>query len=174
MGELITFYVLAGIVSFSALMVITQKNPVTAAIFLVGCLFFMAGIYALQGAEFIAAIQVIIYAGAILVLFIFVIMLLNLDPKKLNKKSKNSSLEYFAIFVLTLGFFSLILRNLSSEPKQLWDIPLQFDVDNTFVLGMHLFTNFLWPFELASILILLAIVASIVIAKKDKPKVFLK
>ncbi len=169
MGELILFYSLAAIVATFSLLVVTVRNPVTAAICLVFDLFFLAGIYALQAAHFIAVIQVIIYAGAIVVLFLFVIMLLNLD---LEEQKKNITGLSLAVGVL-LFFGAIILYNriAITETSSALQLP-QTAEDHVYEVGMKLFTSYLWPFELASLLILLAIVSSVVIAKKrDKNEV---
>jgi len=164
MGELLTFYLLAGLLTILSVAVVTIKNPISAVILLVFNLFVLAGIYALQKADFIAAIQVIIYAGAILVLFMFVIMLLNLDPRSLTNKKKSSSIYFFGFFI-ALGFLFFMYKIIGNKPHttQFYDSPAR---DNTYEVGIKLFSEYLWPFELASILILLAIIASIVITRK--------
>lgn len=169
MGQLFLFYALASVIALCSVLVVTLKNPVTSAVSLVMTLFFLAGIYAMQGAEFIAAIQVIVYTGAILVLFMFVIMLLNLDPHELGEKTSKSLSEWLVLFGIILGFLIFAVKSLfNHELTQLSKLPLVPDQDNTMEMGMLLFTKYLWPFELASVLILLAVVASVVIAKKKK------
>jgi NADH-quinone oxidoreductase subunit J len=150
-------------------MVVTSKNPVASAMFLVGDLFLLAGVYALLDAHFIAAIQVLVYAGAIVVLFLFVIMLLNLNPNE-NIKLSISAPDLFMLLVTFIGF--TVIAGLVSSGQ----VPVEFTPPataggNTHSAGLVLFTKYLWPFELASMLILLAVVASVVIAKKDKPAV---
>ena len=171
MGMLTIFYLLALGVVFCSLMVISLKNPVTSAMFLIADLFLLAAIYAQLGADFIAGIQVLVYAGAILVLFLFVIMLLNLDDSSLHHQDKVGKFEkFFSVFFLA-GVFALV--GFANKEASVFSPAAQSAgaeaVDNTYALGMHLFSKFLWPFELASLLILLAIIASIVIAKK-KPQ----
>jgi NADH-quinone oxidoreductase subunit J len=170
MGELVVFYSLALLITMCSVMVTCARNPVTAAVFLVIDLFLIAGIYALQGAHFIAAVQVIVYAGAILVLFLFVIMLLNLSPDQLQG-SKKGAFEYLFMGLTSMAFIAVGVMLLLSGPTAL-ENPDQLPLggSNTVNLGMRLFSKYLWPFELASILILLAIVASILIAKKDHIK----
>lgn len=168
MNDLIAFWGLASLITFCAVMVITLRNPVSAAIFLVLALFFLGGVFALQRADFVAAIQVIVYAGAILVLFLFVIMLLNLDVKSLHGP-KRSNFEYSVVAFAISGFAYLIhlVMNSSSQQTFLAEGILA-PVDNTRDLALLLFNKYIWPFELVSMLILLAIVASILIAKKKK------
>jgi NADH-quinone oxidoreductase subunit J len=149
-------------------MVVTARNPVTAAVFLVVDLFLLAGVYAMQGADFIAAIQVIIYAGAVVVLFLFVIMLLNIDPTSIVY-NKIPVPEFFVLFLTILGFLGIALKLFLSEPTGISETGLvASEKGNTYDVGIKLFTEYLWPFELASILILLAVVASVLIARKKK------
>ncbi len=171
MGELLVFYGLAGLIGLCSIMVVASRNAVTAAVFLVLNLFLLAGVFALQSADFIAAIQVIVYAGAIVVLFLFVIMLLNVDPKALVK-SRIPAPELFVLVLTVIGFFGITLSIFLSEPTGVSTKQAASPEGNTYDVGMKLFTDYVWPFELASILILLAIVASVVIARKktkDQP-----
>lgn len=169
MGELVVFGALAGLMVLCSLMVVIARNPVASAIFLVGDLFSLACVYALLGAHFVAAIQILVYAGAIMVLFVFVIMLLNLQPEALRGATFAAG-EIGVLFLTIVGFLVIgwkiangyaggVKGNMSLET-------IEQAGGNTYVVGMELFTKYLWPFELASILILLAIIASIVIAKK--------
>jgi len=175
MGELIIFYGLAALICGCSVMVVSSKNPVTSAVFLIFDLFLIAGIYALQDAHFMAAIQIIVYAGAILILFLFVIMLLNLTPEDLVAK-KHKIPEYMIMMVSFFTFGAIAIALLISGPTGIevatksvtkTAIAAANKIGNTEAIGIELFSRFIWPFELASILILLAIVASIVIAKKD-------
>jgi NADH-quinone oxidoreductase subunit J len=151
-------------------MVTCARNPVTAAVFLVLDLFLLAGIYALQGAHFVAAVQVIVYAGAILVLFLFVIMLLNLTPEELAGAGRKGAVEYLFMVLTAISFAAVAIILLLAGPTGVQNADLLAKgQSNTVDVGMHLFSKFLWPFEISSILILLAVVASIVIAKKDRP-----
>lgn len=171
MNELAAFWIIAVSLILTGFAVILVRNPVTSAFFLVANLFLVACLYALQGAHFAAAIQVLVYAGAIMVLFLFVIMLLNLQPEEL-KHSRFSLPEVAlsAIFILAMvgvgiflvagGGFEDVL-GLLNHAKEV--------ASNTYEVGLQLFVKYVWPFELASFLIMLAIVASVLIAKKDKP-----
>lgn len=169
MGELIVFGATAALMVLCSVMVVVGKNPVASAMFLVGQLFLLACIYALLGAHFVAAIQILVYAGAIMVLFIFVIMLLNLKPEALGGASFAAG-EVGVLGLMILGFLVIggkIATGYSSGVNGTSSLEnIELAGGNTFVVGMELFTRYLWPFELASILILMAIVASIVIARK--------
>jgi NADH-quinone oxidoreductase subunit J len=170
MTQQIIFYAFALLITLCSVMVIASRNPISSAIFLVGDLFLLAGLYALMEAHFIAAIQVLVYAGAIVVLFIFVIMLLNLGPNR-SFSIRISPPEVGMMLLTIIGFFIIAVMMVGREPAGMIGDMTAESIEkaggNTYVLGMLLFTKYLWPFELASILILLAIVASIVIAKKD-------
>ena len=164
----LVFYPLAALILIASIMVVTARSAIVSALFLVLDLFLLACVYATLNAHFVAAIQLLVYAGAILVLFLFVIMLLNVNPEKSKRHVRLP--ETFALLV-SLAVFGLIGLQL---------LPAQFDqvaqvnasgaaqTSNTTAVGMLLFTSYLWPFELASFLILLAMVASVVIAKKPR------
>lgn len=169
-SELLVFYGFALLIAICSLMVILARNPVTSAVFLVGALFGMAALYATMEAHFIAAIQVLVYAGAIVVLFMFVIMLLNLAPEA-QRRFALSAPEVLVLLVTIIGFSAigtmLALDQPAAVSGEFTSAAIEAAGGNTYVVGMQLFTKYLWPFELASVLILLAIVASVVIAKKD-------
>jgi len=173
MAEVIVFYSIASLLVFCSIMVVTRKNPIASAIYLVGALFLVAAVFAFLGADFVAAIQVLVYAGAIMVLFLFVIMLLNIDPELL--KSPPMTAGEAAVLILTILSFIVISvtvfkGQLVAPVGELTTQEIAKNGGNTAVIGLALFMKYVWPFELASFLILLAIVASVVIAKKDKKK----
>jgi NADH-quinone oxidoreductase subunit J len=160
------FYLFGGIALLSAVSVVAQRRVVYSAISLIVCLCALSGIYLLLKAQFIAAVQVIVYAGAIMVLFLFVIMLLDpFSPAILTDKRKQ--LRYVAV---ALGGVALVLLypllkayDLSKVPRELDTLPAS-DVQR---IGHDLFTNYLLPFEVTSILILVGIIGAVVLAKKQ-------
>lgn len=171
MAEMLLFYILAGLICLTSLMAISCRSPITCAIYLVSTLFLISAIFAQLGADFIAAIQVLVYAGAIMVLFVFVIMLLNVEVEL--KKRLALSLPDVAVLLLSLLTFALVaLKVLGGDAIDMnGEMSTESVVEaggNTRVIGLVLFSQYLWPFELASFLILLAIISSIVIAKKEK------
>lgn len=172
MGSLTLFYLFAALVIVCSVMVISLKNAVTSAVFLIADLFLLAALYAQMGADFIAGIQVLVYAGAILVLFLFVIMLLNYESGSLEEQGRLGKFEKFFCFgmmgMMGVFTFGLAARHEFSSSSRVVTGAGE-AADNTYELGVHLFSKYLWPFELASLLILLAMVASIMIAKK-KPR----
>ena len=167
MGEALSFYFLASIITVLSISVITIRKPVVAVSLLVFNLFFLAGIYALLGADFVAVIQIIIYAGAILVLFMFVIMILDPDEEKKLPHTFFKRLTLFGL--IFLGFVGFVFKMFRFKAEPLSEASIALTQDNTYELGIKLFETYLWPFELASILILLAIVASILISRKPTP-----
>ncbi len=166
MNELIVFGGLAGLITLCSVLVVSLANPVSAAVFLVIDLFLLGALYASQGADFVAAIQIIIYTGAILVLFLFVIMILNLDPQHLLLQ-RWRFLEKFSLALVVAGFAFIGFKMLEmpATSDRLANHPMS---DNTQDLALMLFRNYLWPFEIVSMLILLAIIGSISIARKKK------
>ncbi len=170
MGEWIAFGALAGTIIMCALFVVLGRNPVGCAIALVIKLFALAGMYGVIGADFLAAIQVIIYAGAIMVLFTFVIMLLNVPPDSRSRWDR-PPVEFLMVGLSVLALFGvgiyLIFGAFAGEGVEVLTRSLVTEQGgNTLMIGRLLFSKYVWPFELASILILMAIIASIVIAKK--------
>jgi len=161
------FLILGVLVVISSLLVILQRNPVYSALYLVFTFFSMAGIFLILGAEFIAAIQVIVYAGAIMVLFLFVIMMLNLEREP-EAPGQHPWQKVFAVFfglvlLITLGgaVYSGVLK---AEPVRAVAKPA---VENTKAVAALLFTDYLLPFEIASVLLLAAIVGAIYLAKRE-------
>lgn len=158
------FYFLSFLCILSALMVVFSKNPVHSVLYLVICFFGIAGHYILLNAQFLAAVHIIVYAGAIMVLFLFVIMLLNLNDASEDQKS--TWIKFAA--VITSGSLALILiaslkgAYLMEKPKYVnGQIGL---IEN---LGNVLFNQFLLPFEVSSLLFLSAMVGAVMIGKKE-------
>lgn len=167
--EALFFYAFGIIAITSGLMVIISRNPVHSALFLIVTFFALAGLYVLLNAPFLAAIQVLVYAGAIMVLFLFVIMLFNMKSvegemeKLLSMKVLGVGAVVFLLFeVLLLGRKS-ILPVISSRfsPQYLAE------EGNTRIIGKLLFTDYLLPFEITSILLIVAIIGAVVLAKKS-------
>ena len=164
--ELLIFYPLAGFCVVMALGVIFNNSPVGSAISLIGMMLGLAGIFVLQQAHFIAIVQIIIYAGAIMVLFMFVIMLLNLkqgENEGWASRDKNLPLSVLTgvlavgiLYKITMVLFSVDMDTPASLPDSFGTVA---------VIGETLFTDFVLPFEVASILLLLAMVGAVVLAK---------
>jgi len=157
------FFILAGVALISGGLVVFQRQPLRSALWLIVNFFAVAGIYLLAHAEFIAAIQVIVYAGAIMVLFLFVIMLLNLrQPEEelrfmhLGQKVGGVVLAGFTVLLLIYGIMQVVLPPGKEAPPGL---------GNTESIARLLFTDYLLPFEVTSVLLLVAIVGAVVLAK---------
>ena len=165
--EILFFYLVALVAVASALLVVTCKNPVNSALALVNTFFTLAIFYVMLHAPFMAAIQVMVYAGAIMVLIIFVIMLLNLGTAT-QKKVTHSVAGGAATAALALFLFGYFLNR--SEPASLaGEITSEVvsKVGHTELIGKALFVDFLLPFEITSILLLVAIVGAVVLAKRE-------
>jgi NADH-quinone oxidoreductase subunit J len=162
--ELFFGYFAAAIIIFS-LIVVTRRNPVHSVLFMLILFFHIAALYLFLDAEFLAAIQVIVYAGAILVLFLFVVLLLNLKEETLIRRYINQwpMGVVFAVGLFILMFISV--RSFLAGPKGEISSVLtgQSNVTN---LGTVLYTEYLFPFEIASLVLLVAIIGAIVLAKK--------
>jgi NADH-quinone oxidoreductase subunit J len=165
---MIVFFVLAGTGIVSALLMVTRRNPVHGALFLILNFFALAGIYLTLSAQFIAIIQILVYAGAIMVLVLFVIMLLNLqDEKRLaerrtwaNAVSLLLSACLLAVFLRPLAMLDTANYALSAKAAEIGTVRS---------IGEVLYTSFIFPFELASILLLAAIIGAVALAKKTFP-----
>jgi NADH-quinone oxidoreductase subunit J len=163
MGELILFFLAAGVAVLGAVSLILQRHPIHSALSLIVVMVALAGLYLLQGAEFMAAVQIIVYAGAIMVLFVFVIMLLNAGEEERTNRSRLAKFVGIPLgILLTLQLAYVIARSVSPESAKLtWDPQMTKD------LAQLLFREFVLPFELTSILILVAILGAVVLAKRE-------
>lgn len=160
------FYLIAAVSVASAVLMITRRNPVSSVMYLILNFFSLAVLYLLLQAQFIAIIQILVYAGAIMVLFLFVIMLLNLkDEQQLSEK-----INYKKILasVLTALVFMEIIMSLGVPYGHGQPLPSSSaaEIGRVESIGKVLYTRFLFPFEVTSILLLAAIVGVIVMAKK--------
>ena len=164
--EFLIFLITAAFLVVTAILVIVQRNPVASALFLIAALCAQAVLYLLLNAPFLAVIQIIVYAGAIMVLFLFVIMLLNLKrdefgPEK-RKLQRFFGILFAAILLIEIGaLVKLSLTGLRGTPGGLSP-----DFGGAHAVGRLLFTDYLFPFEVTSVLLLVAIVGAIVMAKR--------
>ncbi len=165
LAEGIFIYLAAAIIVLSVL-VITRSNPVHSVLTMLLLFFHIAALYVTLNAEFLAAVQVIVYAGAILVLFLFVILLLNLKEEAVARRYVGPwPLGVLAAFGLMLVIV-LSLRSFAPGPSGVFTTQVIRSETNTKALGKILFTEYLYPFEIVSLVLLVAIVGSIVLAKK--------
>ncbi|HEY3489105.1 MAG TPA: NADH-quinone oxidoreductase subunit J [Candidatus Deferrimicrobiaceae bacterium] len=159
--EPILFTLFGAVAVAGALMVVTRKSPMSAALSLILSLFAVAALFALRQAHFLAVIQVIVYAGAVIVLFIFVILLINVPQDKLPVEKMT---VYRLLGVVTAGLFmveaAVAGRRLSASPLAVKDS------GSVEAIGHALFTDYLLAFEVTSVLLLAAVVGAVVLAKK--------
>lgn len=164
------FYVFAGAAIFFAALTVLKKNPVGSAFSLVLVFFCFAAIYAMLGAHLIAALQVLVYAGAIMVLFVFVIMLLNADQPSLDLARTSGAVRTaVGVSVLALiGVFAWVFQSARFEmPRGSFTLDaIDQSGGDTQVVSEVMFSDYLLPFELTSVLLLVAIVGAVAIAKR--------
>lgn len=165
--EIILFILFASICTVSSVLMITRPNPVISALFLVLNFASLAGLYLILHAQFIAVAQVIVYAGAIMVFFLFVIMLLNPEKEKKFFEEK-PKLRIFIIAIVALVLFQLVYMIFLSEPSgQLTqEAAKSIEAGTIENIGKEMFTNYVLPFEAAGYLLLAATIGALVLAKK--------
>lgn len=165
------FYILAAVVVFSAVMVITRPNAVHSALWLVLTFFGVAGLFILQRAEFIAAVQVLVYAGGIMVLFLFVIMLVRIEKVEGFIRSRRRIAASFILAALMAAAVGTVIA-LSGQQADvpvpdsgLPRVPVE-GLGNLEAVGMVLLTNYLLAFELVSVLLLVAVIGAMVLCRR--------
>ena len=158
------FYFLAAVAVMSAILVITRKNAVHSALSLIVTLLSLAGLYLMLYAPFVAGVQVILYAGGIMVLFLFVIMLVSLE-RSVKEEQFNKQWHVGILACLVLGGMLLyvVAKGRAIFPNSQAILP---EATNTQQVGLALYQQYLLPFEIASLLLLVAIVGAVVMAKK--------
>jgi NADH-quinone oxidoreductase subunit J len=163
-GVGVVFWILAGVILISGFMVVSLKNIFHCALFLILCLSGVAGIFILLNAEFVAAVQVLIYVGAVCILVIFSIMLTsNLASRRIVQTNKNAMVAFFVCMMFVMG--SLILIDNTSVWRQ---TTTALPADNILTIGQLLMTDFMLPFEVVSVLMLAAMIGAIVLAREEK------
>jgi NADH-quinone oxidoreductase subunit J len=171
--EAILFYLFAAGTLVGGAQVIFRRNPIYGALSLVGCFFFLSGIYVLLAAHLIAILQVLVYAGAVMVLFVFVIMLLNLKDEELGEK-RITAWKGIGLAAVVVGVGVLAWRALAPAFPQGALLLGDRRVDNALLIagfggakavGRTLYLASILPFEVTSLLLLVAVVAAVVVAK---------
>jgi NADH-quinone oxidoreductase subunit J len=159
------FWLFSVMAIVAAFMLVTRKNPVVAALWLVNVMFALAALYVMLGANFIGAAQVLVYAGAIMVVFVFVVMLLNLGENDVKeRRSRAVALGAAAIGGVLAAELSYVIR---SQPMPL-DALVPVEEDALAPIADSLFTTNLLAFEVTSVLLLVAVVGAVVLAKRGK------
>jgi NADH-quinone oxidoreductase subunit J len=162
---LIVFFLLAALSVIGALSLILQKHPIHSALSLIVVMVSLAGLYLLMGAEFVAAVQIIVYGGAIMVLFVFVIMLLNAGEEEHTDFSK---LAKFGGLPLALALTGLLAAAMVRNGGAVLNNTTPDALASTAEISKSLFSTFVYPFELTSFLILVAIMGALVLAQREK------
>lgn len=162
------FYVLSAVAVLAALRVITARNPVHAALFLVLCFFNIAGIWLLLQAEFLAMALIMVYVGAVMVLFLFVVMMLDINVERLRQKFWSYLPLGAMVGLLMVAEMGMVLSGkyfgLDAMPGQ----TMPADYSNTKELGRLLFTDYVYPFELASVILLVGIIAAVMLTLRHR------
>lgn len=166
----LAFYAFAAILVLSAGLVITARNPVHSVLFLILAFFNAAGLFVLLGAEFIAMILVIVYVGAVAVLFLFVVMMLDVDFAKLRSGARKFVPLGVLVGVALLAELVMLYQawphpNVSNVPAA---IPAEAAVDNTRALGHVLYTSYVFPFQVSGLILLVAMIGAIVLTLRTR------
>jgi NADH-quinone oxidoreductase subunit J len=164
-APLIVFFVLAATAILGAVSLILQRHPIHSALSLIVVMVALAGLYLLMGAEFVAAVQIIVYGGAIMVLFVFVIMLLNAGVEERTNISKMASWAGLPLAIALMGFIAAAVARSTDRVQAAAQTGTPAP---TKALAGLLFQQFVYPFELTSFLILVAILGAIVLAQREK------
>ncbi len=173
MLQALAFYLFATVTVISGVMVITAKNPVHSVLFLILAFFNAAGLFVLLGAEFVAMILVIVYVGAVAVLFLFVVMMLDISFADLRK----GALQYvplgLVIGAVLLGELAMIYTAWHFAPgvEDNFAAPIPTDVENTQALGQILYTQYAYIFQTAGLILLVAMIGAIVLTHRRRPGV---
>ncbi|PCI56275.1 MAG: NADH:ubiquinone oxidoreductase subunit J [Alphaproteobacteria bacterium] len=171
--QALAFYLFAGILVVSALMVVTARNPVHSVLFLILGFFNAAGIFILLGAEFIAMILIIVYVGAVAVLFLFVVMMLDINFADLRK----GGMQYIPLGVIIGGILLFELVTIytywqfSPEAAQNLALPITSfgDAQNSEALGLVLYTDYIFPFQMSGLILFVAMIGAIVLTHRTRP-----
>ncbi len=158
------FLIFAAIAVVCAINVVVQRHPISSALSLVGVMASLAVLYLLLGAEFIATAQVIVYAGAVMVLFVFVIMLLNAGEESRKGRSILAQLLGVPLLIALLVLGAFLRRSI--YPNEVVTFG-GFTGGSAHDVGVALFTTYLLPFEITSLLVLIAIIGAVVLARKE-------
>ena len=163
------FYAFAGLLVISALRVITARNPVHAALFLVLAFFCASGLWMLLKAEFLSLALILVYVGAVMVLFLFVVMMLDLDLEHLRRDFKKFLPVAFlmgAVIVLELSI--VLIRSFIGTSSPVQPMLEESTMSNTKALGMLIFVDYVYAFEVAGIILLVAIIAAVALTLRNR------
>ena len=170
----ITFYVFSLVAVLSALMVISARNPVHSVLFLILSFVNASGLFVLLGAEFLAMILVVVYVGAVAVLFLFVVMMLDINFVKLRE----GFLQYLPfgallgiVLIIELGILFLTKSFSENSLSKFVESPMMNEVENTKLIGQVLYTDYFYLFQISGLILLVAMVGSITLTLRDRGQV---
>ena len=163
--QLAVFFALAALAVMGAANLIFQKHPIHSALSLIVVMVALAGLYLLMGAEFVAAVQIIVYGGAIMVLFVFVIMLLNAGVEEHTNLSKMAGAPGLLLVLALAGFVAATVAKSGASVQATAQTGV---LSSTKGISEMVFKDFVYPFELTSFLILVAILGATVLAQREK------
>jgi NADH-quinone oxidoreductase subunit J len=172
--QAIAFYLFSAILIMSAFMVITARNPVHSVFFLILAFFNAAGLFVLLGAEFLAMILVIVYVGAVAVLFLFVVMMLDVDFAELKRGAQQFIVVGAGIgflLLVELAFFVAMKWNIGSASPSARAHPTPEGLTNTEAIGRILYTDYIYYFQIAGLVLLVAMIGAIVLTLRRRPGV---
>ena len=169
MLELYIFYFFATVLVLAAVMVITVRNPVHAALFLVLAFFSSAAIWMLLEAEFLAIALVLVYVGAVMVLFLFVVMMLDINLAPLREGfTRYLPVGIFIALLMALSMAAIVRSDYFNTASSYASTRHGADYSNTTALGLALFSDYLYPFEIAGAILLVAIIAAIALTMRKR------
>lgn len=168
--EKLIFYVLAAVVVFAATMVVTRRNPVHSALFLILAFFASSGIWMLAEAEFLAIVLVLVYVGAVMVLFLFVLMMLDIDLATL-RAGFIKMLPLGIVMAIAMAAELILVVGPKNFGLEQYAAPMSHaaNYSNTGELGGLLYTVYMYPFEIAAVILLVAIIAAIGLTMRKRP-----
>ncbi|MDA0780825.1 MAG: NADH-quinone oxidoreductase subunit J [Rickettsiales bacterium] len=167
------FYILSFVLIFSAIVVITVKNPVHSVLFLILAFFNSAGLFLMLGAEFISMLIIIVYVGAVAVLFLFVVMMLDIDFEAMSRGFVRHLPILLLVSAVMLAELIMVIQ-VSSEfasVKSVVSSKIPSDITNTEAIGRILYTDYIYPFQLSGIILLVAMIGAIVLTHRTRPGV---
>jgi NADH-quinone oxidoreductase subunit J len=167
----LVFYVFAAVLVFAALRVITCRNPVHAVFYLVLAFLNSAGLWLLLEAEFLAMTLVLVYVGAVMVLFLFVVMMLDINVAEMRAGMRRFAPVGVGIGILLVVEMAMIVRSSAFSPEKFGNLVRSpADYSNTKALGSVLYTEHVYAFEIAAVILVLAIIAAIALTLRKRPK----
>lgn len=170
MVQTILFYLFSSVLLLSAVLTVSARNPVHAVLFLILCFFNTAGLFILQGAEFIAFILAIVYVGAVAVLFLFVVMMLDISFSKMRGSFRRYLPVGATVGLILVAQLAMVVSAWMIDPKGLAATtrPTPENVENTRALGQVLYTDYFYAFQVSGLILLVAMIGAIVLTHRER------